>query len=449
MSIIANRIEAKYDKSPAWLAWLVCLSGGLLFFYEFIQLNMFNAINTGVMKSFGVNVHHLGWLSSMYFYADAGFLFLAGNLLDRFSTRRWILVAMTLCTVGTIGFSLAPSLLIASIFRFVVGIGAAFCFLSGLRLATRWFPASRIALMSGLLVTMAMVGGWVAQAPLTALVQALGWRSAIFMDGLLGVALTVWVFFVVKDAPKHAEHRIAEDAAKLKQRGLLASLSHVIFRRPNWSGGLYIALMNLPIYLLGALWGTMFLQQVYPYSATASAVVTSMLYLGTIIGSPAMGWISDLFGKRCLPMGIAAVISTVIVMIIMYVPALSFNTMMGLFFILGLITSAQVIGYPFVSESNHKEFTGAAVSIATMIVLLSGAFMQPISGAILDHYWTGQFSGGVHSYSLSAYQHAMWIFPISFMLALAISIIMKETNCQHLDDESDEEVLVSPDTQSA
>lgn len=437
MGKLTASIEARHDKNPTWLAWLVCLSGGLLFFYEFIQLNMFNAINVSLMQSFHINAHTLGNLSSVYFYADAGFLFVAGNLLDRFSTRRWILISMTFCTLGTIGFALSPTIVIAGIFRFIVGLGGAFCLLSGIRLATRWFEPRRMALVSGLLITMGMAGGWMAQAPLSALVEAIGWRGAIFIDGMLGIVLSAWLFYIIKDYPKGSEHLVKEDAAHLKERGLWSSLSEVLKGAQNWLAGFYIALLNLPIYLLGALWGTLFLRQIHHFTATNSAFIASMLFIGTIVGSPIAGWISDRMGSRRIPMAIGAVLSIVVVFIIMYVPALSYVQLLLLFFLLGLITSSQVIAYPLMAESNPKAFTGAAIGLGTMICVLSGAILQPVSGRLLDMNWHGKFCDGVHCYSLSAYQHAMWIFPIAFAISLVVVFFMKETHCRRVDQPTD------------
>ena len=49
------------------LAWAVILTASLFFFYEFIQLNMFNAIAVDLLQAFNLNATELGQLSSMYF----------------------------------------------------------------------------------------------------------------------------------------------------------------------------------------------------------------------------------------------------------------------------------------------------------------------------------------------------------------------------------------------
>ena len=78
------------------LAWIVTLTASLFFFYEFIQLNLFNAIAVDLMQDFHLDAAQLGNLSSMYFYANALFLFPAGMMLDRFSAKKLLLFAVAL-----------------------------------------------------------------------------------------------------------------------------------------------------------------------------------------------------------------------------------------------------------------------------------------------------------------------------------------------------------------
>src|SRR5579862_5129485 len=121
---IAVSKKSDYTKQ----GWIVILAASLYFFYEFIQLNLFNAIDVQLMKAFNLNAPQLGQLSSMYFYANLLFLFPAGILLDRFSTKKILLCAITLSTLGTFIFAISSTYSEAAIARFVIGAGAAFCF---------------------------------------------------------------------------------------------------------------------------------------------------------------------------------------------------------------------------------------------------------------------------------------------------------------------------------
>ena len=49
-------------------AWLVCLAAALFFFYEFLQLNVFNPISQELTQAFGINATDLGYLSSIFLW---------------------------------------------------------------------------------------------------------------------------------------------------------------------------------------------------------------------------------------------------------------------------------------------------------------------------------------------------------------------------------------------
>lgn len=207
MSEIANHSslsesQHKVYVAHPWRAWFVVLTAGLFFFYEFIQMNLFDAISGSLIHEFGITASSLGQLSSYYFIANVLFLFPAGILLDRYSTRIVILVSMGVCVMGTTLLSFAPNFHWAIISRFFTGIGSAFCFLSAIRLASRWFEPKHMALVTGLLVTMAMLGGMLAQTPMSILVSMFSWRETLLIDALMGIILMLFIASVVRDYPQ-------------------------------------------------------------------------------------------------------------------------------------------------------------------------------------------------------------------------------------------------------
>lgn len=418
------------QKESNLLAWLVCFASSLFFFYEFIQMNMFNAINTQLMQEYHLTAAALGKMSACYFYANVLFLLPAGSILDRFSTKKVVLIALTICAIGTFLFACAHSVLLASIFRFITGIGSAFCFLSCIRLASRWFPAERMALISGLIVTMAMIGGMAAQAPLTLLVNTIGWRSAVEFDAVLGFIIALFIFAVVQDYPKNAIDTFQTERLQLQAFGYWRSIKKGFLSVQNWLCGIYTSLLNLPLFLLGGLWGSLYLNTAHNLSHTSATYVTSMIFLGTIFGSPLMGWLSDKIGRRKAPMIIGAVMSFIVMISILYFTNLPFWVLILLFFSLGLITSTQVISYPTVTENNSRMLTATCVSVVSFCAISGGAIFEPLFGWLMDYHWSGIISNGIRQYSISDFQFAMGLFPIGIIIALIAATFIKETYCR-------------------
>jgi MFS family permease len=421
-----SRFKTRY----AVLAWLATLTAALFFFYEFIQLNLFNAIDVQLMKDFNLNAYKLGQLASMYFYGNALLLIPAGILLDRFSTKKLLLLAVVLCTVATFTFALSTNYSLAAVSRFLVGSGAAFCFLSCIRIASRWFPASRMALVTGIIVTMAMMGGMVAQTPMALLCKYLGWRSTIILDAILGIFIMVAIVFFVEDRPPNSQEAIKADRATLKALGLWRCFQHAVVNPQNWLGGVYTSLLNLPVFLLGALWGMHYLTEVHHLTAVQASYATTLFFVGVILGSPAYGWFSDYIGLRRLPMIVGALFSLVVVMTLLVVPQLSLSSLIILFFLMGFSTSSQVLTYPTIAELNPISLTSISVSIASMTIMSSGFIFQPLFGWMMELQWNHQIVNGVPVYSAHDFNNAMWIIPIGFVIGFMVSLFIKETHCR-------------------
>ena len=100
------------------LAWLVTMTSALFFFYEFIQMHVFSTINLELREAFHLDAEQIGQFFSMYFYANALCLFPVGNLIDRYSTKRMLLLAVFVCTVGTFMFALGTEYWVAASGRF-------------------------------------------------------------------------------------------------------------------------------------------------------------------------------------------------------------------------------------------------------------------------------------------------------------------------------------------
>ena len=178
----ATHLKDKLSEKTYLRPYVVVFSASLFFFFESIQLNMFNSLNLELMEAFNIGSTELGKLSATYFYGTILFLFPAGIMLDRISTKKIIIVTMLLCIGCTLLFSLSSSIWQANLYRFITGIGGSFTLLSSVRLASRWFPPDKMALIVGLIVTFAMLGGLVAQIPLTLLVLHFGWRATLVLD---------------------------------------------------------------------------------------------------------------------------------------------------------------------------------------------------------------------------------------------------------------------------
>lgn len=422
----------KHEKTAhTRLAWVVTLTSALFFFYAFIQMNLFNTINTDLREAFQLDAIQIGQLFSMYFYANFLFLFPAGNLLDRYSTRKLMLISLSITTIGAFVFAAAEQYWLAAVGRFLVGGGGAFCFLSCMRVASRWFPPHRMALVTGVLVTMGMLGGLVAQAPFAMLTDLVGgFRNALYLDAILGLGIIIAVFFIVQDRPPDAHEEAHHENRQLQELGVWGCIKKASLNPQNWLGGLYTALMNLPVFILGGLWGVLYLTDVHHLTEDQAHFAATIFFLGVIAGSLLFGWFSDYIERRVMPMVIGSILSLIIVGILMFVPNLSVPVVIALFTLIGFATSSQVLTYPTIAELNPIYLTSTAVSIDSLCIMASGFIVPPLFGWLMEHAGAHEMVDGMSVYSAQSYNLAMLLVPVSFVVALGVAFLIRETYCR-------------------
>ena len=116
-------------------------------------MNIFT-ISPSVMKPELMSTFHLGaagfgTLSDFYFYAYTPMQLIVGILIDRFPIRRTLVIAVLMCTAGSLLISVSDLFWLAAVGRVLQGLGSAFAFVSALKLAATWLPVSHFAFVAG------------------------------------------------------------------------------------------------------------------------------------------------------------------------------------------------------------------------------------------------------------------------------------------------------------
>jgi MFS family permease len=296
----------------------------------------------------------------------------------------------------------------------------AFGLIACLKLASMLLPTKHLALASSLIVTIGMIGGVFSNLVLQALIDHLGYRWSLIIVAIFGifVALVIWFFI----------HLPKQGMKKTHAKGSIwSNLGVVVREKQNWLCGFFTCLLNLPLVVLGALFGISYLQQVYGFSNLEAASITSMLFIGMIFGSPFFGWLSDFVKQRRLPMAIGGVLCLLFVLLLMYFVNLHMPELYILLFAIGFTSAAQVLSYPMITQSNSLKFTATALAIASIIIIGIGyGVTLPMVGGILEWGWMGKYYKGAHDYALSTYRNAFLTMPIGIAISLILIAFMRE-----------------------
>lgn len=367
--------------------WLIYLAASLFPFYTFIEMNFLNSLSIYLIKAQIISTHQLGTLSASYTYADALMLLPVGILLDNCNTKKLILTGLILSIIGGATFASSNEFIFLIFARFISGLGHAFALLCCFRLANALFPPQKQAFLIGMLITIALLGGLVAQTPLELLAKNIGLHKALWCNVLLGVLVLTIIFLILPNDG-------LKPSIPLQKNFILRNLKQSCLNTQNWLCGFYTGLMGIPIMLFGAVWGTSYLMSTRHLSSTEASVASAGIFIGTIVGSPLIGLISDKLRNRKYLMLLGAVLTTSLLILLFGSTQLSFLSIILIFFFLGLFASSQILGYPVVAESN-KGNNSTAMGFMNVLVMAVIATYQLLFG----FFWGSELTKP-HLYSI-------------------------------------------------
>ena len=402
----------------------------IAFGYAFFQRVAPSVMVSELMETFSVGAAVLGQLSALYFYPYVLLQIPIGVLLDRFGARVLLSGAMGLAAAGTIAFGLAQSLELAYAGRFLIGAGSAVGFISSLALASQWFPVHRFALLTGLAMLIAMMGGFAGQGPLAALVDVFGWRATMMASGVAAAGLAIAIALVVRNSPNPVS---TSGPQKQRWADVLSGFLQTVRSREIWLIALVATSMSGPLLAFGGLWGVPYLVVAYDLPRPQAALLVSTTLIGWALGAPLGGWVSDYILRRKAPIVAAAAVLLMLVTVLTAVPQLPLWVLVLVIFGMGVSGGHMVISFALAREVSQPELHGSVMGLVNGMTVASGAVLQPAIGALLDMLWDGRMSDGVRVYQASDYRLALASLVAWTAMGLILSLFLRETRCRPVD----------------
>lgn len=413
----------KNEKIPFrdWFMWFVAAS---FITYMFLLQTSVSVMIPNLMRDFDIDTFGMGLLSSSFFYPYIVFQVPAGILIDWYKPRRVMTIAILLCALGTLIFTLSDDVWVAAFGRTITGLGAGASVAGALYVGLRRFPPSRFAMIAGASEMLGMFGGAAGQVALAPSINAIGWRYTLQVCIVVGVLLALTTWLTLKD-------RAPNDTITPAKKSLRDSFAFVMGIPQMWLIGLSAALVFAPLSAFGGLWAVPYIQKLYNTDLTHAASASSTMFLGAGLGAPMIGYLSDRIGKRCLPMILATLIALGLSLIIIYYPPSSIITMSFLIFLMGISCCAYVIPFALAKDIIRPEVQGTAMGFTNMMCIAMGApVLQPLIGWLLKFEDPDAVSTKEILFSIHDYHYAFAIIPIVFILGLICVFFIKETHCE-------------------
>jgi ACS family glucarate transporter-like MFS transporter len=244
-----------------------------------------------IIKDFGIDTATMGIALSAFFWAYALGNAPAGNLADRFGTKKvlgWSAVIWSIFSALT-GF--AQNVYQIMIVRFGVGVGEASSLPTNTKIIASNFPSPERGTAVAVSLTGIRIGNAVTPILMAFLIATWGWRTAFIITGLGSLLWCVFWYFGFKDlSDVKAKAAAVKEKVKIPWKVVLTSrpllgLTVVKFTQDFLQ---WLFLTWVPGYLvLGR-----------GFSIITMGFYVSLAYATAAIAQPAVGWISDMLIKR-------------------------------------------------------------------------------------------------------------------------------------------------------
>lgn len=398
------------------LAWLVWLLSALFFAYECALRVMPSVMVPELERAFFIDASAVGLLSAVYLYLYVPMQLPVGLLLDSWGTRRVFPIVVGVCAVGSILFGAAPTLWLAYVGRILMGLGSSFGFVGCIYVSTRWLGDGRLPWLAGLGNSLGSVGAVLGQGPAATLVVYVGWRAYSIAAGILGLLLAT--FFV--GALRH-------QGSPQDRRSLSATTQHnlrLILRMPIIWLNAFIAFFFLaPTTAFAGLWAVPCLQSLYGLRKTEAGIISTMIWVGWIIGGPLLGWLAAKDHRLKHVLVWSSLCSCILFCLFLYVPSWPIWVVILLLLLLGIGLSGELTTYSVAVRLSTPDAYGTAPGFTNFFALLSGAVLQPVVGALLDLRLEGHAEKGLLP---ADYRIALTIFPVSLLIAWLLGLLLQD-----------------------
>ncbi len=383
----------------------------LFLFYDYFLKYSITVFKPALMQEFYISATEFGLIMSMYMLPYGIMQIPAGIMVDSWGPRKIITFSALVCGIGCLLCSVVNSLIALLIGRALVGFRSSFAILTYSKLAATWFNPNRFAFLFSSLITLIFSSA------------VFGMNISIFsiniydlhkLSGALYLLIALIMWWIIRDINVASTHNVLKEKTSITK--VYYQLIEIIMSKQAWLSAIYAGLMFVTITMLG-FWGITYLIETNNLSLKLAGGLTSTILIGFIIGSPSYGLISDLFGKRKLPMFFSTLTTLVFSSILIFSTGLSYIQIAILMFLIGFCSSGFAIAFTVLKENYSIALVGVDIGFMNTVNTVFESLSTIVVGKILDLQ--------LYNTILENYKCAFMFIPISMLLALFILIFIK------------------------
>ncbi len=386
--------------------WLVGLAIYLLAVFHRSSLAV---AGLAASDRFGISAAQLSTFAVLQLLIYAGMQVPVGLILDRFGSRRVLLVGLGTLTLAQTGFALAETYPLALLARAIVGIGDAMTFVCVLRLVNTWFVARRIPLVTQLTGVLGQLGAIVATVPMTLALRELGWTQSYLLAAAPGVVLMVALLVVIRDSPEGRSLSGPALSLALVRRSLADAWEHPGTRLGFWTH----FTTQFSATTLALLWGFPYFVQGEGRSAAAAGALLTLLVVAVMAAGPVLAWAitNHPWHRSTLVIGIVVVIVVVWTVVLAWPGPAPTWLLIMLVVVVGIGGPASMIGFDFGRTFNPAHRLGTAIGLINQGGFFASLILVLAIGIVLDWRTPGAstaYTPGAFVWAMSS-QYVLWV----------------------------------------
>jgi predicted MFS family arabinose efflux permease len=402
-------------------SWLILIIVNGVYFFVYFHRVSPAVLAPSLLEAFSASATSLGVMSSAYFYPYALSQPLVGMLADRWGARIVVTLFTLIAFLGALSFGLAPTLLLASIARALIGFGAAGVFVPALKVLLPWFGPGAFAQMNAILLAVGNFGAIVASTPYAWFIQEIGWRSSFFFIAGISLLLAILSFVWIKDQPPDSHPQREE---KKETRRFPPGKDWRIFKTPFfWTMAILFFVYGGPFTTFQGLWGYPFLIDVYKYDKIQASNLLMVIAFGAILGGPLLVYLTGkIFPEnKHLWLSLCIAAQTLNWFCIAFIgSSLNYFSLSLLFFGMGTVMATTLsLVWSIIREVSPAERLGTVMGWINPAPFLGIAIFQPVTGYLMDR--VGKIEG---AFPLQAYQNAFTLCLSAVFIAFMLSLLL-------------------------
>ncbi len=392
------------------------------FLYEFFLRTFVGTLASQIIPSLHLNMESFAWVEASYALAYGLMQVPVGMITDRFGILRSLLLGILVCGIATLLFSQSQNLAMAILARLLMGFGSAFGFVCLISIVVKYFPHRYFAFMAGISQFIGTIGPMLAGGPLVNLLQHNQgqWRLSLSYVSAIAFVLAICIIALWRIPSKTGPI----DNNWPKRRSTLGTQLKVLCKNQQiwfiacYSGAIYISLA-----LMGAVWGTSFLQS-KGLTQISAAYVISAAWLGYAVGCPILGVLSDWHCRRNYILIGCALLGLIATAWIIFSDTESCVVYLTIFFALGVAASGQNIAIIAMVENALKQVRATAIGLNNAVITIFTTAVPPLVGLIIN---TSAHGNAIRLHP-SDFVSGLIAMPLFFLLALVlVCFFIRET----------------------